>query len=200
MMENFTFLEVSDKKLLDKVYEFRYKILEEVYPEYLKTTGLKNEKEHDVYDPYAAHFAGLNKDGEVCATVRLIYNSPIGYPTENNAKFDNSMFKREKLGEMSRIFVDKKYRNIKTTKVIIEAVKRYMYVKMMQEGIEYTYGHLEKSFIRLLKIYKMPYHSVGEEQEHPEIGVRYPCILYTEELGKVNPELIKLWEQQKYEK
>ena len=152
-------------------------------------------KEHDAYDRYAIHFATLDEDGEVCATVSLIYNSSIGYPTENSTKFDNSMFDREKLGEMSRIFVDKKYRSMKTTKVIIEAVKRYMYIKMMQEGIEYTYGHLEKSFLRLLKIYKMPYHPVGPIYKDENIGLRYPCILYTKELGIENSRLIKLWER-----
>jgi len=171
------------------------KVLEEVYPKYLQKVGIVKMKEHDAYDRYAIHFATLDEDGEVCATVSLIYNSSIGYPTENSTKFDNSMFDREKLGEMSRIFVDKKYRSMKTTKVIIEAVKRYMYIKMMQEGIEYTYGYLEKSFLRLLKIYKMPYHPVGPIYKDENIGLRYPCILYTKALGIENSRLIKLWER-----
>jgi len=194
-MINFTFLEVTDKELLDKVFAFRYKVFMEIYPKYIQQLGITDAKEQDKYDTYSVHFAALNKEGEVCATVRLIYHSPIGYPTENSAKFDHSMFERDKLGEMSRIFVDKKYRNMKTTKVIIEAVKRYMYVKMMQEGIEYTYGYLEKSFLRLLKIYKMPYHPIGVIQKHKDFGLHYPCILYTKALGEENSQLIKLWEQ-----
>ncbi len=192
---NFRFLEVNDEKLLNKVFEFRYKVLEEVYPKYLQKVGIVEKMEHDKYDQYSAHFVALDAVGEVCATVRLIYHSPIGYPTENSAQFDNSMFERDKLGEMSRIFVDKKYRNIKTTKVIIEAVKRYMYIKMMQEGVEYTYGYLEKSFLRLLKIYKMPYHPIGPICKDENIGLRYPCILYTKELGVENSQLIELWER-----
>jgi len=198
-MTDFTFLEVSDKELLDKVFAFRYKILMEVYPEYVRKVGITDTKEYDRYDPYAIHFAALDKEGEVSATVRLIYHSPVGYPTENSTQFDNSMFERDKLGEMSRIFVDKKYRSIKNTKIIIEAVKEFMYVKMMQEGIKYTYGYLEESFLRLLKIYKMPYHPVGSLHQDENIGLRYPCILRTEELGTINPKLIKLWEQKKYE-
>jgi len=187
---NFRFLEVNDNRLLDKVFSFRYKILMEIYPEYLKTIGLKNEKEYDKYDKYSVHFAALDDKKNICATVRLIYHSPVGYPTESNAKFDNSMFCRNKLGEVSRIFIDKQYRNMKTTKNIIEALKHYLYIKMMQEGIEYTYGNLEKNFFRLLKIYKMPYHLIGEFQQNQYFGWRYPCILYTKELGKENPELI----------
>ncbi|SFV70158.1 hypothetical protein MNB_SM-6-38 [hydrothermal vent metagenome] len=198
-MMNFVFLEVADKELLDKVFAFRYKILMEIYPEYVRKLDCADAKEYDSYDPYAIHFAALNEEGEVCATVRLIYHSPIGYPTENSTQFDNSMFQRDKLGEMSRIFVDKKYRSIKNTKIIIEAVKEFMYVKMMQEGIEYTYGSLEENFLRLLKIYKMPYHPIGKKQRHGNFGLRYPCILYTEELGTANPKLIQLWEEKKYE-
>ena len=198
-MINFTFLEVTDKELLDKIYEFRYKVVMEKYPEYVPKLNLKNAKEHDKYDPYAIHFAALDEEKKVCATVRLIYHSPVGYPTENSMQFDNSMFERDKLGEMSRIFVDKKYRSIKNTKIIIQAVKEFMYVKMMQKGIEYTYGYLEESFLRLLKIYKMPYHPVGSIHEDENLGLRYPCILYTEELSTANPEFIKLREQKKYE-
>ncbi len=194
-MINFKFLEVTNEKLLTRVFSFRYKIFKEIYPMYMQESGFSDEKEYDKYDAYAVHFVALNEKGEVCATVRLIYHSPIGYPTENNTKFDNSMFERNKVGEMSRIFVDKKYRSMKTTKIIIEAVKRYMYVKMIHEGIEYTYGYLEKSFLRLLRIYKMPYHPIGKIQKHKNFGLRYPCILYTQELGNENPQLIKLWEQ-----
>ncbi|WP_297482469.1 GNAT family N-acyltransferase [Sulfurimonas sp.] len=196
-MINFTFLEVTNKELLEKVFAFRYKILMETYPGYVKKVGITNAKEHDKYDQYAIHFAALDEEKEICATVRLIYHSPVGYPTENSTQFDNSMFERDKLGEMSRIFVDKKYRSIKNTKIIIQAVKEFMYIKMMQEGIEYTYGYLEESFLRLLKIYKMPYHPIGAIHHDENIGLRYPCILYTEELGKANQELIKLWKQKK---
>ena len=198
-MVHFIFLEVTDKELLDKVFAFRYKVFMEIYPEYIKQLGITDAKEHDKYDPYAIHFAALDENEEVCATVRLIYHSPIGYPTENSIQFDNSIFERDKLGEMSRIFVDKKYRSIKNTKIIIQAVKEFMYIRMMQEDIAYTYGYLEESFLRLLKIYKMPYHPIGEKQKHQEFGVRYPCILYTEELGTANPEFIQLWEQKQHE-
>ena len=194
-MINFTFLEVTDKELLDKVFAFRYKILMEIYPEYVRKLGITDAKEYDKYDPYAIHFAAIDKEGEVCATVRLIYHSPVGYPTESSTQFDNSMFERDKLGEMSRIFVDAYYRDMKTTKIIINEFIKLLYLKMMQEGIEYTYGYLEESFLRLLKIYKMPYHSIGKKQRHGDFGLRYPCILYTKELGRANPELIKLREE-----
>lgn len=193
---NFTFLEVEDNALLDKVFAFRYKILLEIYPEYIETSNLLDKKEYDKYDTYSTHFAAIDTGGEVCATVRLIYNSPLGYPTENGMTFDNSMFERDKLGEMSRIFVDAKYRNMQTTKKVIEEVKKFMYFKMMKLGIEYTYGSLEESFLRLLRIYKMNYAIIGKKQEHESFGFRYPSVLYTKQLGEDNPQIIEAWEAQ----
>ncbi|MCF6331297.1 MAG: GNAT family N-acetyltransferase [Sulfurimonas sp.] len=187
---NFTFLEVTSSDMLEKVFAFRYKIFVEMFPKYLQMHPLTDEKEHDKYDPYAVHFVALDEGGEVCATVRFIHNSPIGYPTENDMTFNNKKFERDKLGEMSRIFIDAKYRNIKTTKIIMQEVKKFMYYKMTNLGIEYTYGALEKNFIRLLKIYKISYCTLTDEQQHKYLGLRYPCILYTEQLGIDNPELI----------
>lgn len=191
---NLTFLEVTEKDLLKKVFEFRYKIFLEIYPEYLNNQDFTDYEECDKYDPYSIHFAGLDKYGNVRATVRLIHNSPIGYPTENNMTFDKNQFQRDKLAEMSRIFVDKNFRNMQSTKNIIYEVKKFMFVKMMQLGVEYSYGSLEESFLRLLKIYKMCYHTLSNKQSHGFFGSRYPCVLYTKQLGADNPEFIKLWE------
>ena len=191
---DFTFLEVNNNELLEKVFEFRYKVFLETYPEYIKSLNLKEKKEKDEYDPYSIHFVAIDQSGNICATVRLIHNSPFGYPTENNMQLKNEIFNRDKLGEMSRIFVDSKYRNIQTTKIIIQEVKKFMYMKMTNFGIEYTYGSLESGFLRLLKIYKMNYVTIGEEQMHENIGLRYPCVLYTKQLGIDNPEFSNVQE------
>ncbi|EQB40440.1 hypothetical protein M947_01185 [Sulfurimonas hongkongensis] len=65
-----------------------------------------------------------------------------------------------------------------------------MYIKMNQLDIEYTYGALESSFLRLLKIYKMNYVKIGNEQVHKYFGFRHPCILYIKQLLIDNLELL----------
>ncbi len=196
---DFRFLEVdkNDTEMLEKVFAFRYKIFLEIYPEYLIDSNCIDNKESDIYDQYATQFIALDNDDNILATVRMIHSSPIGYPTENSLQFDNTQFQKDKLGEMSRIFVDPKYRSVSTTKKIFYEVKKSIYFKMMELDIEYTYGSLEDNFLRLLKIYKIPYEIIGEKQQY--IGLRYPCILYTKTLENENKEFIDLWEKYKNE-
>jgi hypothetical protein len=185
-MDDFTFRIVDEKTALGEVFAFRYNILMEIYPEYIQQANLSENLEYDKYDSFAHQLAIYDANKKLCATVRLINNSPIGYPTENSLEFDNSEFQRKHLGEMSRIFVAKEYRNFKTTKAIIEGVKQTFYWKMKELGIRYTYGSLEKNFLRLLHIYKMRYEPLVKAQEHRLFGLRYPCVLYTEKLGRDN--------------
>ena len=197
---DFTFLEVNDSELLEKVFAFRYKVIttSEMFKDYVIDKNFINNKESDLYDPYSIHFVALNHNKDICANIRLIYNCPHGYPTENCMIFDKDKFERDKLGELSRIFIDKEYRDIATTKEILFNFSKLVYVKMKELGIEYTYGAVEASFIRLLRISKMHYETLGKKQLHGKMGFRYPCILYTKRLGDDNPELIELWEK-KYE-
>ena len=196
--DTFSFLEVQDGLMLDKVFEFRYKVLEEskIFQDYFREIESLERKEYDKYDPYSVNFVAVDQDGEVAATIRLIYHSPLGYPTENDMSFDNTMFERNKLGEMSRIFVDSKYRSIYTTKIIMQGLKNLMYSKLMQLEIEYTYGALEPRFVRLLRMYDICYEIVGKKQLHGKMGLRYPCILYTQRLGDDNPAIVELWKKE----
>lgn len=194
---SFTFLEAKSGDMLEKVYAFRYKVMSEIeeFREYFLATDFPDNKESDMFDRYSVHFVGLDENSEVCAHVRLIYNCPHGYPTENQMIFNKDMFERDKLGELSRIFIDSKYRNIQTTKIIIQQLNELLYVKMMESGIEYTYGALEARFMRLLRMFKMSYEAVGKEQLQGKMGMRIPCILYTQRLGEDNPEIVKAWRE-----
>jgi hypothetical protein len=67
----------------------------------------------------------------------------------------------------------------------------------MTLGVEYTYGSLEENFLKLLGIYKINYITIGKKQIYKDVGLRYPSILYTKQLGIDNPEIIELWENQR---
>jgi len=193
---NFTFLEVDNNSLLEKVFAFRYKVITEaeIFQGYVRDTEFTDNKESDKYDPFSIHFVALNDNGEICATVRLIHHCPYKYPTENMT-FNTDNFQRDKLGEISRIFIHPQYRDLKTTKEIIGNFKKLLYIKLMDFGVEYSYGALMPNLIRLLKIFKMHYYELSEMQMLGSMGLRYPCILYTKKFGEDNPELIEAWKK-----
>lgn len=184
----YTFTHVTDKETLEKVHRFRYKVM---HDELGWICENKEGKETDDFDKYCDQFAVLNSDDEICCTMRLIHNSPIGYPTERFLDLNEEKYKfdRDKLSEMSRIFIDAKHRNMRETKVFISTiVKELAYEKMKEHGIEYCYGMLEQKFLKLVNMYKIPYQPISDiEQDYDKL--KYPSILYVKEMEKQNPAL-----------
>ena len=192
----YQFLHVHDRALLDKVYRFRFKIYCEE-SDALDPNNYPDKKETDAYDQYCDQFAILNSDEEICCTMRLIHHSPIGYPTANYLEFDKKIhcYHEEKIGEMSRIFIDKKYRNMHDTKIFINSiVKSLAYKKIKEYGIEYCYGALESRFLKLVNMFKIPYMPIGEAQLNYG-KKRHPSILFTADLEEQNPQLLKHWDE-----
>jgi len=188
---SYQFKEVSSKEQLDKVFAFRYEILEEREETRILLKDCEKGREIDKYDAYAVHFAAFDEADEIVAYVRLIHHSPIGYPTTNNMNYDsdNWHFDPELLGEFSRIFVSPRLRSIPTLMPLFDTLKIVICDKMDELKISYTLGALEKSFFRLLHMLDFPYHRIGDFQSY--LGHRYPSILYTDELKMANLELCK---------
>jgi len=177
-------------ELLNELYHFRYGIALESFNGY-KTNN--KEIDVDVYDDYSIHFVALDENNNICAATRFIVNSPIGYPTENYLDFklpqeiENN---RERLAEISRIFIAKDARGIKNAKYIIDSFIDLIYIYIKKHQIEYIYGALEKSFLRFLHMINIDYKQIGEGADY--YGFRYPCILKTKDLIKDNPRLLKI--------
>lgn len=190
----FRFIEVTARTELDKVFAFRFRVLDEREETRGAITDRASGLDRDRYDDYADQFAAFDEDGEVAACVRLIHHCPLGYPTLHHMKtdIDTSLFDPSSVAELSRIFIAGPLRNRKDTRVLIEGLKVLGYAKMAALGIEYTYGGLEKSFLRLLNIYGLPYRPIGREQEY--LGRRYPCLMRTRELAEQNPQLLRIKE------
>ena len=193
---SYQFIEVSSKEHLDKVFAFRYEVLNEREETRVLLKDCKEERETDAYDAYSVHFAAFDEAGEIAACFRLIHHSPIGCPTTNHMSYDteNWHFDPEFLGELSRIFVTPRLRSIPNLKPLFDTLKVVICAKMAELNISYTLGTLEKPFFRLLRILHFPYHCIGELQTH--FGQRCPAILYTDELRSANPELFKDSEEQ----
>jgi len=188
---SYQFIEVSSKEQLDKVFAFRYQILDEKDETRIYLKNCKNGRETDEYDAYSVHFAAFDIAGEIVACFRLIHHSPIGYPMTKYIHYDKEVwpFDPEFLGELSRIFVTPRLRSIPNLKPLFDTLKVVICGKMAELNISYTFGALEKPFFRLLRILHFPYHLIGDLQ--PYFGSRYPAILYTDELRSANSKLFK---------
>ncbi len=177
--------------MLAKAFQFRHAIWCCEYG-FFDAEDFPDGEERDQYDPYSSHFAVLNADNDIVAYARLIHHSPIGYPVENNMILDcdDTLFERDQLGEISRIAIHKDYRAY--TNIIYELM-RFITIELRERNITYTYGSMERAFIRLLRINKIKYEKIGRRQYY--YGWRFPGILYTEQVINDNPKFANAkWE------
>lgn len=108
----FTFRIAETAKLLDEVLRLRYQVYCEEC-KFIKEEHLVDNKEQDKYDEFAVHFLAQDKYG-IIGAVRLIFDSPAGFPVEEHYKeelsFNKDSISRSKIAEISRLVITKDYR------------------------------------------------------------------------------------------
>src|SRR4030095_4090077 len=98
---------------LAAVQKLRY----EVYcleRQFVDAALFKEGQESDEYDPHAVHFAATTPSGGVVATLRLVLDSPRGFPLEGHADGlldQRAEVERARTGEISRLIVAADYRS-----------------------------------------------------------------------------------------
>ncbi len=196
----FYFFEVVDENMLERIYRFRYEILCEELG-FFDKKRYPDKKEIDEYDQYATHFVALDEDCTIVATTRLIHHSPLGYPTPKHLQIYPDLkklldtYKRDKLSEISRVFIAKKHRNMHDSRYILSHfVIEKIYPVVKDLGIEYCYSAMEKPFIRLVKMLGVRYDIIGPLQEGYG-SPRYPCLLSIARLERDNPTLLEKYKK-----
>ena len=178
-----------DDPLMQKVYRFRCEILCEELG-FFKKSDYPDGLEMDEFDRYSDHCVALDGKGEVAAYVRMIYANPYGFPMSNHMKVyeEYERIDPKEAAEPSRIFLRADYRGMKSTLFILDTfLKDFIYPKAKERGVKYLYGSLQRNFLRLLRLIKMNYTVIGEEQEYG--GMRYPALLRVKDLEKDRPDL-----------
>ena len=102
---------VLDDSGLKEIYRLRYKV-------YVEEWGFERPENHpdgieiDEFDKNSVHFATKNENENIIGTVRLILNSPIGFPIEKRCKLNinKDELPRNHLAEISRLAISKQYR------------------------------------------------------------------------------------------
>ncbi len=107
----FKFMQADSEDMKQKIFRLRYEV-------YALEFGFENPEdfpdkfEKDGYDQYSVHFVSLNEDDDVIGTVRMILDSPKGFPVDHAAAITGFSDKPESrfITEISRLAVSKKLR------------------------------------------------------------------------------------------
>lgn len=163
---------------------------------YLDAARYPNERETDEYDPFSVHFAATNERNEMVATLRLVRDSPLGFPLEEHAgtlSAEYHRLPRDRTAEISRLILARSYRRRandglygqelgdpeKDAQARAEATYRRsqyplilfglfkeMYLQSVNMGLEYWVAAMESSLQRMLSRFGLGLHQVGEPMSY----------------------------------
>ena len=124
------------------------------------------EQESDEYDPHAVHFAATTPTGSVVATLRLVLDSPLGFPLEGHADGlleARPRSERKRTGEISRLIVAADYRaGTIRQPLLLFGLFRHLYEECRRLGLAYLVAAMEGSLARLLRRLGFPFQSLGD--------------------------------------
>ncbi len=181
--------------LWDSVQALRYAVycLE---CKYLDAAKFPAERETDEHDPHSVHFAATNERKEMVATLRLVRDSPVGFPMEQHAGTllpEFHALPRNKTAEISRLILAKSYRRRandglygqelgdpdKDAQAQAEATYRRsqyplilfglfkeMYLESVNMGLEYWVAAMESGLQRMLSKFGLGLVQVGEPMSY----------------------------------
>ena len=110
----FEFMRVAadDAGALRDIRRLRYDVYC-VECKYLDAAAYPDGIEADPFDPHSTHFCARNERGEMVATLRLVFDSTLGFPLEDHAgtlSEEYHRLPRDKSAEISRLILAKSYR------------------------------------------------------------------------------------------
>ncbi|HSW65156.1 MAG TPA: PEP-CTERM/exosortase system-associated acyltransferase [Dissulfurispiraceae bacterium] len=105
---------------LHRIYQLRYQVYVNEW-HFERIVDHPGGIEKDVYDQHSLHFMAFS-DNVLIGTVRIIRNSPIGFPHERHCTITTDLagLNRQGMGEISRLAVSKEFRRRSYDKEIFE--------------------------------------------------------------------------------
>ncbi|MDP3789929.1 MAG: GNAT family N-acyltransferase [Candidatus Omnitrophota bacterium] len=177
----FTFGRVDSPELLNDVFRLRYQIYC-MERNFIKSDQCHNGLESDKYDPHSVHFFAADKHS-VIATIRLILDSPYGFPFEENCRggldIDINAFPKTRIAEISRYTIRQ---HLKSTKGIAFGLYSEMYRESKHRGITHWFALMERPLYLLLRRYGFEFRPIGKEIEM--YGTVIPYMASIEDLEK----------------
>lgn len=123
-------------------------------------------RETDQYDPHAIHLAAATETGEVVASLRLVLDSPLGFPMERHAMSlldERPGGERARTGEVSRLIIAPHYRTSTIREpLILFGLFRHLYEESWRLGLDYLVAAMEGKLARLLRRLGFPFAELGD--------------------------------------
>ena len=123
-------------------------------------------RESDEYDLHAIHFAAATDRSDVVATLRLVLDSPFGFPLEVHAPGlldGRPREKRARTGEISRLIIASRYRAATIREpLILFGLFRHLYEGAWRLDLDYVVAAMEGKLARLLRRLGFPFVPLGE--------------------------------------
>lgn len=200
----FSFKKVTTGEELQEVYRLRYKV-------YCDEWGFERPEDHpegieqDEYDEHSTHFVAFRNDtGQFIGTVRLIFDSELGFPLERHCEVtkDLSGIDRSRLAEISRLAVSKEYRKRLVDRIIFNeeeyrepldcpppqqrrvndyaivlGLYRCIYRESMERGITHLYAAMADGLYFLLRRNALLFEPIGPTVEYHGRRTPYICTL-----------------------
>jgi N-acyl amino acid synthase of PEP-CTERM/exosortase system len=197
--------------LWDGVQRLRY----EVYClecGYLEARHYPAGRETDEFDEHSVHFASTNERAELVATLRLVLDSPLGFPLERHAATLWPEFRhlpRDRTAEISRLILAKSYRRRANDglygaelgdpekeaarqaelqyrrsqyPLILFGLFKEMYMESLSLGLQYWLAAMETGLHRMLSRFGLELKQVGDPMSY--YGEVIPYYASIEELTR----------------
>jgi N-acyl-L-homoserine lactone synthetase len=150
----------------------------------------KEGQESDEYDPHAVHFAATTPSGGVVATLRLVLDSPRGFPLEGHADGlldQRAEVERARTGEISRLIVAADYRSGTIRQpLLLFGLFRHLYDECVRLGLGYLVAAMEGGLARLLRRLGFSFQPLGAPINYFGEVVPYGATLASMQAGYEN--------------
>ena len=150
---------------------------------YLAAEDFTEGRESDTYDDFSVHCAAAEAGGKLAGTLRLVLDSPRGFPLERHAGVLDAAFRavpRGRTAEISRLIVARDGRRLLHTgelgeySAVLFALFREMNLQSRRLGLDYWLAAMEPSLHRLLRrLLHFAFVPIGEPMEYHGLVVPY---------------------------
>jgi N-acyl-L-homoserine lactone synthetase len=139
---------------------------------FLDPARFPDGRETDEYDAASVHLSVTDDEGELAGALRLVLDSPLGFPLEAHARTLSPSFfglPRGRTAEISRLVVARQHRNVRRFEgypLTLLRLFREVHRKSRELGLSYWLAAMEPSLRRLLASFGAGFVEIGGPMDY----------------------------------